>query len=344
MNLISRHRSPGSNSQGHRHHRLGSLNPIILGGIFLIICLGLSHSPAQAAESFIPVRQIVPTEQNSSSPNIAITRGLSPYWEPEIQQWGIYIDALADAYGFHPDLIAAIIAHESDEESHTVNHIGPDGMMGQLPSRSSTGSPAPFDQIPSPSNNMRWGMAILSFVVQQSGGDLSTALAAYHSGWANVNSQAPREYAARVLDSYARALIVRAGISPQMASGWTVAVEIQAGNVPANSLLILGNEPTSELRVFAEHIVYAFAGNNGHTYYIRGFVVPGSLVEYLPVAEDSSADTLEPFLRARLGDKSVRRASSNSRVLVACLLTMDRLRGQHTTRWYSPTDCPKLTR
>jgi hypothetical protein len=187
-------------------------------------------------------------------------------------------------------------------------------------------------------------MAILSFVVQQSGGDLFTALAAYHSGWANVNSQAPREYAARVLDSYARALIARAGISPQMASGWTIAVEIQAGNVPANSLLVLGNEPTSGLRLFAEHIAYAFAGNQGQTYYIRGFVVPGRFFEYVPVAEDTSGNTLEPLLRARLGDKSVRRATGNSRVLVACLLSMERLRGQHTTRWYSPADCPELTR
>ena len=282
--------------------------------------------------------------QNTSVPVGEATRGLSPYWEPEIQQWGSYIDALADAYGFHPDLIAAIIAHESDEENQTNNPVNPGGLMGQLPTRPSSGIALSPDPTLPPFNNLRWGMAILSYVVQQSGGDLFTALAAYHSGWANVNRPSPREYAASVLDSYARALIVRAGFTPQMASRWTVAVDIRAGNVPADSTLVLANERLSSMRLFAEHVDYAFADEQGHTYYIRGFVVPVSLAEYLPIAEEGTGDELEPLLRARLGDKSVGRSPGNSRVLIACLLGMERLRGQFTTRWYSPSYCPELTR
>lgn len=76
--------------------------------------------------------------------------------------------------------------------------------------------------------DLRWGIAILSYVVQQSGGDLFTALAAYRGGWSHVNDQQPREFAARVLDSYGRALITRDGLSPSIAGHWTVAVDICA--------------------------------------------------------------------------------------------------------------------
>jgi hypothetical protein len=187
-------------------------------------------------------------------------------------------------------------------------------------------------------------MAILSYVVQQSGGDLFTALAAYNGGWAQVNSRIPREYAARVLDSYGRALIARSGLSPDMAGHWTVAVEIRAGNVPTDPLLVLGNQPLVGVRMFAGHTVYAYADDAGRAFYVRGYVVPLGLAEIVFEEAQDNADELEAPLRARLGEKSARGATGNPRVLLACLPSLSRLRGRVTTRWYAPAGCPAADR
>lgn len=283
----------------------------------------------------------------SSYPN-AVQSGesaLSPYWGPDIQQWGDYISALSDVYGFHPDFIAAVIKHESDFTDLAASDRATNGLMDILPITSTQQTEPSGEIVAIPANNLRWGMAILSYVVQQSGGDLFTALAAYNGGWAHVNNHDPREYAARVLDSYARALVARAGLSPQMAADWTVAVEIRAGNVPADSLLILGNKPLAGVRIYVEHTVYAFANKEGRSFYVRGFVIPVSLAEY--PADEQTAGTrsqLEAPLRARLGEKSAQSPPGNPRVLLACLLSLERLRGHATTRWYSPSDCPAVER
>lgn len=334
--------SPHGQSHGRswkRCRRFGRFNRPLLSNLllafFIVLIFGADHTVEASG-------QVASVDSDGLTVTSVNSRGLSPYWGPEIQQWSTYIDSLAGAYGFHPDLIAAIIFHESDAEFQTINSLGAGGMMNLTATAPDT--TLPTDALLSAPSNLNWGLAVLSYVVQQSGGDLFTALAAFNGGWVNVGGQLPREYAARVLDSYARALIIRAGVSPQMANHWTVAVEIRAGNVPSDSMIVLGNKPISGLRLFAEHVVYAFADDQGHTYYIRGYVVPVSLSEYIPTDETGPDDQLEPLLRARLGDKSARTAPGNSRVMMACLLSMERLRGQRTTRWFSPSDCPTLER
>jgi hypothetical protein len=269
---------------------------------------------------------------------------LSPYWGPGIQHWADYIAALSAAYGFHPDFIAAVIEHEFDAETRTLGG-GAAGLMGVMSVGPGSGWQSSSAEILAPIANLRWGMAVLSYVVQQSGGDLYTALAAYNGGWQHVNDDSPREYAARVLDSYGRALIARYGMSPDMANRWTVAVEIRAGNAPFESLLVLGERPIAGLHTFAEHTVYAFAGDSNHAYYIRGYAVPIGLSELLAdEQEEYFPQELEAPLRARLGEKSTRGPAGNSRVLLACLPSLERLRGQVTTRWYSPSYCPAAER
>ncbi|MCB8935010.1 MAG: transglycosylase SLT domain-containing protein [Candidatus Promineofilum sp.] len=265
---------------------------------------------------------------------------LSPYWGPEIQQWGDYIVVLSEAYGFHPDFVAAVILHESPANNQAGNAGGAAPLMGFSPGIGDGGGMASSGVMATPPNNLRWGMAILSYVVQQTGGDLFLALAAYNGGWSHVNNLSPQAYAASVLDSYARALIVRDGLSPQMANSWTLAVEIRAGNVPADSVLILGNRPINEAQTFAEHTVYAFANQDGRVFFVRGYVVPLGLSEYAPDEQAGVSDQLEGPLRARLGEKSARSPYGNPRVLLACLPSLSRLRGQLMTRWYAPSDCP----
>lgn len=284
---------------------------------------------------------IAPASAQSGPP----TSPLSPYWGPDIQQWAAYISALAGQYGFHPDLVAAVIQHEM--LAADAGGLAPVSLL-RLPA----GSPAPTtDGIPTPANDLRWGMTILAHVVQQSGGDLFTALAAYNGGWGQVEGRAAQEYAAQVLDSYARALVAVDGRPPNMAGRWTVAVEIHAGDVPAESLIVLGVEPLRASSViatqhaFAVHTVYAFAGENGRPFHIRGYPVPLGLAEFVADGDEiGETGQLEAPLRARLGDKSAHATPGNPRVLLACLPSLERLRGQVTTRWYSPSNCPEATR
>ena len=307
---------------------------IMLLGAALVALLSLA-APASA---------VSPTRAESEADGAV----LSPFWEPGIQRRASLIGALSEVYGFHPDFIAAVIQHES-HAYRPIAHLGAVGLMNVM-----AVGPAwrpSSEALLLPSANLRWGMAILSYVVQQSGGDLFTALAAYNGGWQHVNSRLPREYAAAVLDSYARALLVRAGLSPDLAARWTVAVDIRAGNVPDESLLVLGHTPLAPQAVvarrtaFVRHTVYAFVDESGHAYHVRGYVIPVGLSELVAADPGSDApDELEAPLRARLGEKSAGSAAGNPRVLLACLAGLTRLRGQVTTRWYGPSGCPAVER
>jgi hypothetical protein len=298
--------------------------------------------------SLAPVSKAAAGERRGAdqppSPSSGLNDTLSPYWQPEIQQWGDSIGALSDIYGFHPDFIAAVISHESGGAEQALNSLGAAGLMGLIPGELESERPI-SEALPAFIAHMRWGLDILSYVVQQSGGDLYTALAAYRGGWQHVDNLEWREYAAQVLDSYGRALVARQGLSPDSANRWTVAVEIRSGDVPAENLLVLGNRPIVGLRLFTEHVVYAFVDKSGHAYYVRGYAVPLGFSEFTTEEPDAELpDQLEAPLRARLGEKSARAASGNPRVLLACLSSLDRLRGQLTTRWYSPSACPAAGR
>lgn len=273
------------------------------------------------------------------------TMALSPYWGPEIQQWAETIVALSRTSGFHPDFIAAVIAHEAVYNGQGGGLGTVSGLLDIKAIGSDTETQPSSEALPDQTTNLQWGIAVLSYAVQQSGGDLFTALAAYYGGWEEISENVPREHAAGVLDSFGRALAVRNGLSPDMATRWTVAVEIRAGNAPSETLVVLGNEPVPKLRTYGEYIIYAFAIDSSHAYYIQGYIVPIGLSESLSIDQaPPDSQELEAPLRARLGDKSARKAAGNSQVLLACLPSIDRLRGQVTTRWYSPSNCPKASR
>ena len=315
-----------------------------MGGVLLALLGRAASGPAAAAPATIPL----PATDALSVHGAAGDAVLSSFWEPGIQHWASTIGALSAVYGFHPDFIAAVIEHES-REHRPISRLGAVGLMDVRAAGSEWRRSS--EALLMPTANLRWGVSILSHVVQQAGGDLYTALAAYNGGWQHVNSRLPREYAARVLDSYARALLVRAGLSPESATRWTVAVDIRAGNVPDESLLVLGRTPLTPQTVvagraaFVRHTVYAFADAAGQVYYVRGYVVPVGLSEMVDAEPGSNnPDELEAALRARLGEKSAGGGAGNPRVLLACLAGLTRLRGQVTTRWYGPADCPAVER
>ncbi len=265
---------------------------------------------------------------------------LSPIWPPIIRQWSPLIIREAKENGLDPDFIAAIINAESNGDYQVVSYAGAVGLMGVMPTGPGLEWRPSTETLKDPELNINWGVAILTKILQQSGGDITAALAAYSGGWDQANRGVPKRYARQVLDNYGRAVALRENISPEIASEWTVATEFTRGHIPAESL-ILSDQPLSGLRKYGEHVVYNYADEDGRAYYVKGFAVPLALVVPLESkGDDTGSDSVAAQLMARLGLSETKINNSNPRVIRACLPSLARLRGQLATRWYAPSGCP----
>ncbi|MFO7661952.1 MAG: hypothetical protein R6X18_05100 [Chloroflexota bacterium] len=267
---------------------------------------------------------------------------ISPYWGPEMQIDAANIIQLSKTYGMHPDLTAAVLRVNHSGKSQAVDLPGDESILGY------SISDVEFSEINglSRSINPHWDMAILSFTIQQAGGDVFTALAAYNSGWRNLNSREAREYATRVLDNFARALIARQGVSPEIADQWTMVISLSNGNVPGQRIYYQQSQlAIKDLHQAVIYSIYASVDGNGRGYYVQGHVLPVGLSTMISETSDlADPDQLEAPLRARLGEKNARKGMENPRLLLACLQSIERLRGNTTTRWYSPSVCPPADR
>lgn len=271
----------------------------------------------------------------------AHTPVLSSIWDGNIRQWSAHIGVVAYQYDLDPDLIAAVIHEESNGDHDVVSRAGAVGLMGVMPSSPGLEFRPTPEELMDPDTNLNWGVAILAEILRQSGGDFYSALAAYSGGWEQVNQRVPRQYAAEVLNSYGRAVAVRNGISPDIASSWTVAIEMRHGNVVDEPLLVLGDQPLSGLQVYGEHVIYRFTDELGRVYLLKAYAVPVALV--VPLADGVAfgpGDALETQLYARLGQEVTKVDTSNDQVLMACLPSLGRLRGRVSTRWFAPSQCP----
>ncbi len=311
-----------------------------ISAILIFITLVLQQVSAVA-----PVQAAAPPLQTDNTDD-ADSEILSAIWGPSITRWSSYISVLADFYGLDPDFIAAVIKEESNGNPTVVSRVGAVGLMGVMPAGPGLEWRPPPSELVNASTNLRWGVAILSEIVRQSGGDLYSALAAYSGGWSQANRTVPREYASSVLNSYGRAVAARSGVSPDIASQWTVAVEIRMGDVPNKSLLILGDQPISGLHTYGKHVVYEYIDQSGQAYYVKGYAVPVALVA--PVGAEAAAfgspDSLDIQLQARLDQTTAKISGSNPRILTACLPSLSRLRGHASTRWFAPSYCPSWHR
>ncbi|MGH2538555.1 MAG: transglycosylase SLT domain-containing protein [Candidatus Promineifilaceae bacterium] len=265
---------------------------------------------------------------------------LSPYWGEQIRRWAAPIARHAAASGLDADFVAAVMQVESNGNPYGISYAGAVGLMGVMPSGPGLEWRPRRQALLDPELNLTWGVAILKAIMRQSGGDVVAALAAYNGGWAQVDLKVPRQYAAHVLDLYGRAVAMRAGVSPAIASTWTMAVEIERGNIPQSSP-ILGDTPVSGLRRYGERIIFVDPGREGPAYFVRGYAVPLALV--VPLEDESdgtAAGSLDRRLLARLGPPELKIGGSNPAVLLACLPSLARLRGHQATRWYAPAGCP----
>ena len=268
---------------------------------------------------------------------------LSPLWGSTIRQWSAQIEKEAQASGLDPDFIAAVINAESNGKQDVVSRMGAVGLMGIMPTGPGLEWRPTQETLKDPEINLSWGVAILTEIIRQSGGDISAALAAYSGGWDQAHSRVPQEYSAQVLDNYGRAIAARSNVSPDIAAQWTVATEIDRGHIPLERL-ILNEQPLSGLRKYGEHIIYQFNDGGGKAYYIRGFAVPIAVVVPETTQAMSGSDTVATQLMARLGLAEAKINSSNPNVVRACIPSLSRLRGQLATRWFAPSDCPSWHR
>ena len=270
---------------------------------------------------------------------------LSPIWNPNIQQWSAEIIQVADVYGLDPDFVAAVINAESNGNPTGISRAGAVGLMGVMPSGPGLEWRPSVEELQQPNINLRWGVGILSETIRQSGGDINAALAAYSAGWDQAHRTVPQEYADNVLNDYGRAVAARSGISPDIASQWTVAIEMRRGYVPFETLL-MNQQPVSGLYMYGEHVVYNYVDQAGRQFYIKGYAVPLALV--VPATHDQPApldsDSVESDLLNRMGMDNQKIDHSNPRVLLACLPSLSRLRGHLSTRWFAPSQCPRWYR
>jgi len=171
-----------------------------------------------------------------------------------------------------------------------------------------------------------------------------SALAAYSGGWELAQTRIPRLYAASILNNYGRAVAARNGISPDIATQWTVAIEMRRGHVADQRLLVLGTQPLSGLLTYGEHTIYSAVDEDGTAYLIRGYVVPVALVVPMDAVAFGHSDVLEAALQSRLGVEMAKVATGSPEVLMACLPSLSRLRGRVSTRWFAPSQCPSWHR
>jgi hypothetical protein len=267
---------------------------------------------------------------------------ISPYWGPEMQIAAANIIQLSKTYGMHPDFIAAVLRVNHSGEYQAIDHSGDES----IPAYSISEAELSGINGISRSINPHWDLAILSYTIQQSGGDVFTALAAYNSGWRYLNSREAREYATMVLDSFARALIARQGVSPEVADQWTLVISLSSGNVPGQRIYYRQSQATiKDLHEAVAYSIYTSVDGNGRGYYVQGLVLPvGQTRMISETSRLADPDQLEAPLRARLGEKNARKGMENPRLLLACLKSIERLRGHTTTRWYSPSVCPPFDR
>lgn len=268
---------------------------------------------------------------------------LSPYWPPSIQQWDSLIYKVAYVNGLDPDLVAAVVSAESDGFATATSEMGAVGLMGVMPVGPGLEWRPSAEVLADPRENMQWGVAILTDILQQTGGDIAAALAAYNAGWRNAGDEIPQTYTAEVLDEYGRAVVARAGGDPAIAAQWTVGIELRRGNVAPESLLVFGKQTAAGGPMYGGHVVYKHVAADGTALYVRGFAVPLTLLvaaeEIGPTTAaggevDAAVGEVVPATVAAKGE------GRNPLVVMACLPTLSRLRGHLSTRWFAPSSCP----
>lgn len=111
-----------------------------------------------------------------------------------------YVDGAAAANGVDPLLIYAVIRTESGFDPSAESNVGARGLMqitevtfDWIKSKIAPGEDLTFDDLYDPAVNIRFGVYYISACLERYHGDVSTAAAAYHSGWGTVDALLQKE-------------------------------------------------------------------------------------------------------------------------------------------------------
>lgn len=118
----------------------------------------------------------------------AIERAFHP------KEYSEYVEYYAGKYDLDPLLVYSFICTESDFEPTAQSSVDARGLMqiteetfDWLKSRIAPTEPLEFASLYDPEVNVRFGTYYLKITLERYDGDVSTAAAAYHSGWGTVD-------------------------------------------------------------------------------------------------------------------------------------------------------------
>jgi hypothetical protein len=173
----------------------------VLAGL-LVGQVGAFHFPKRAVQEFASY-----SEPSSETPV------LSSYWSAKILRWETLIVQEANRRSLDPDFVASLVWRESRGEPNAIGPGGSVGLMQIMPKESGFSWRPSKEVLLDPSINLFWGTRTLSIIIQQGGGDIFNALAAYNAGWEQIDYRRPRTFATTILRDYAHAIASRCGVN-----------------------------------------------------------------------------------------------------------------------------------
>ncbi len=110
------------------------------------------------------------------------------------QKYSESVEKWAAEYQIDPNILYAVIRTESSFDPQAESNVGARGLMQMteetfqwIKSKIAAQEPLEFDSLYDPDTSIRFGAYFMDLCMERYSGDLSTAAAAYHSGWGTVD-------------------------------------------------------------------------------------------------------------------------------------------------------------